>query len=162
MALKHQHLCFKDCLIAQWQVNRHLVTIEVGVERCTCQWVELNSLTLDKLRLECLDRQTVKCRGTVKHNRMTLHHVLKDIPDNRLTTVYYLLSALYSLHDTALNELTDDKWLIELGSHKLWQTNLAHIELRTYDDNRTTRVVNTLTEQVLTETSLLTLQRVRE
>ena len=49
-----------------------------------------------------------------------------------------------------------------LCSHQFWKTTLTHLQLWTYDDNRTTRVVNTLTEQVLTEASLLTLQRVRE
>ena len=35
-------------------------------------------------------------------------------------------------------------------------------QIRTYDDDRTCRVVHTLTEQVLTETSLLALQAIRE
>ena len=143
-------------------MNSHLVTIEVGVERSTCQRVELDSLALDKFRLECLDTETVKCRSTVEHNRMTLHYVLEDVPDNRLATVNYLLGALYSLHDAALDELADDERLVKLGCHKLRQTALAHLQLRTNDDNRTCRVVNTLTEEVLTETSLLTLQRVGE
>jgi hypothetical protein len=32
---KHQHLSFQNGSIAQWQVNGHLVTIEVGVETGT-------------------------------------------------------------------------------------------------------------------------------
>ena len=143
-------------------MHSHLVTIEVGVEGGTCQRVQLNSFTLDELRLEGLDTQTVKCRGTVQQNGVTLHHVLKDIPDDRLTTVHNLLGALHCLHDTALDELTDDERLVELGCHQLWQTAFTHLQLRTYDDNRTSRVVNTLTEQVLTEAALLTLQRVRQ
>ena len=162
VALEHQDLSLQDSLVAQWKVNSHLVTIEVGIERCTCQWVQLDSLTLDHLRLECLDTETVKCRGTVQHNRMTLHHILQNIPDNWLTTINNLLGTLDSLYDTTLNQLTDDEWFVKLCSHQLWKTALAHLQLRTYNDYRTSRVVNTLTQQVLTETSLLTLQRIRE
>ena len=137
MALEHQNLCLKYCLVAQWEVDGHLVTVEVGVERSTCQRMELDCLTLDKLRLECLDTKTVKCRGTVQKHRMTLHHVLEDIPDYRLTAVYDLLGTLDRLHDAALNELADDERLVELGCHKLRQTTLAHLQLRTYNDYRT-------------------------
>ena len=67
---------------------------------------------------------------------MTLHHILKDVPDNWLAAVNNLLGALHCLHDTALNELTDNEWLVELGCHKLWQTYLTHVELRTNNDYR--------------------------
>ena len=157
MALQHQYLCLKNGLIAQWQVNSHLVTVEVGVERSTCQRMELDSLTLDELRLECLDRQTVKCRRTVQENRMTLHDILQDVPDYWLTAVNDFLCALYRLHDAALNKLSDDEWFVKLRSHLLWQTYLTHIQLGTHNDNRTARIVNTLTKQVLAETSLLSL-----
>ena len=36
---KHKNLSLEDCGVAQRQVHRHLVTIEVGVKRCTRQWV---------------------------------------------------------------------------------------------------------------------------
>ncbi len=162
VALKHQDLCLKNSLIAQWEMDSHLVTVEVGIERRTCQRMELDSLTFDKLRLECLDTKSVKRRGTVQEYRMSLHNILKNIPNYRLTTVYNLLCALNSLHYSALNKLTDNKRLVKFCCHKLWQTALTHLQLRTNDNNRTCRIVNTLTEKILTETSSLTLQRVRQ
>ena len=93
---------------------------------------------------------------------MSLHDMLKDIPYHSLLAVNNLLGALDGLHDTALNELTDDERLIELGCHELGDTALVHLQLRTYDDNRTRGIVHTLTEKVLTETTLLTLERVRQ
>ena len=137
MRLKHQHLRLQDSLVAQRQVNGHLVTVEVGVERSTCKRVQLDCLALNHLGLECLDTETVKCRRTVKQYRVTLHHVLQDIPDDWLATVNNLLCRLYSLHDTALYELTYYKRLVQFGSHKLRQTALAHLEFRTHDDYRT-------------------------
>ena len=68
---------------------------------------------------------------------MTLHHILENIPDDRFTTVHDLLSTLHRLHDAALDELTDDERLIELGCHQLRQTALTHLELRTDNDHRT-------------------------
>ena len=91
---------------------------------------------------------------------MTLHYILENVPDNRFAAVYNLLCALYRLDDSAFDELAYDERFVKLGSHQLRQTALAHLQLRTYNDNRTCRIVDTLTEKVLTETSLLTLQRV--
>ena len=135
VTLEHQNLSFQYGLIAQRQVNSHLVTIEVGVERCTSQRVELDCLSLDHLWLECHHRQTVKRRGTVQQDRMTFHHVFKNIPDHRLTTVHNLLGTLDRLHDAALDELADDKRLVELSSHQLRQTALTHLQLWTDDDH---------------------------
>ena len=137
VALEHQYLCLEYSLVAQGKVDSHLVTVEVGVERSTCQRVELDGFALDELGLEGLDTQTVQCRSTVEEHGVTLHNILEDVPDDGLTTVYYLLGALDSLDDATLDELADDKWFVELGSHQLGQTALSHLKFRTNDDNRT-------------------------
>ena len=137
MALEHQNLCLQNSFVRQGKVYSHLVTVEVGIECRTCQRVQLDSLTLDEFRLESLDTQTVQCRCTVQEHGMTLHDVLEDIPDDGLTTVDNLLGRLHRLHDSALDELADDERLVELGCHQLRQTALAHLQLRTDDDNRT-------------------------
>ena len=162
VALKHQNLRLQYSLVTQGKVDGHLVTVEVSVECSTCQRVQLNSLTLNHLRLESLNTETVKCRRTVEHDRMSLHYVFKDIPDNRLTTVYDTLCALDRLYDTTLNELANNKRLVKFSSHQLRKTTLAHFQFRSNYNNRTGRIVNTLTQQVLAETALLTLQRVRK
>ena len=91
---------------------------------------------------------------------MTFHHVLEYVPDDRILTVHDLLCGLDRLHDSALYELADDERLVELGSHILRQTALVHIQLRTYDDDGTCGVIDTLSEEVLTETALLAFERV--
>ena len=139
-----------------------MVTVEVSVEGRTCQRVQLDSLSFNHLGLEGLDTQAVQCRGTVQQNWMSLHDMLQDIPDNGFLAVYNLLGTLHRLHNAALNELTDNKRLVKLSGHQFGNTALAHTQFGTNDDNRTGRIVNTLTQQVLTETSLLTLQTVGE
>ena len=119
--------------------------------------MELNSLTLDHLWLEGLDTESVQGRSTVQEDGVSLHHVLKDIPYDRILTINDLLGTLDSLDNTTLDELTDDKWLVELCCHVLGQTAFVHLQLWAYDDDRTCGVVYTLTEEVLTEASLLPL-----
>ena len=135
--MEHQHLCFEDSLVAQWEVDSHLVAIEVGVERCTSQWVKLDSLTLDELRLESLYTKAVERRSTVEEHRVSLHYILQDVPNNWFATVYNLLGTLHSLHNTTLDELTNNEWLVKFGCHKLRKTAFAHLQFRTYNDNRT-------------------------
>ena len=137
VSLKHQHLSFQNSFITQRQVNRHLVTVEVGVERCTCQRVQLDSLTFNHVRLECLDTQTVQSRRTVQQYWVTLHYVFEDIPNDWFLAVYNLLGTLHCLYDTAFNQLTDDKRLVKFCSHQLRNTTFAHLQFRTYDDYRT-------------------------
>ena len=52
---QHQDASFGLSLCGQWQVDCHLVTVEVGVESLTCQRMQLNSLALHQDRLERLD-----------------------------------------------------------------------------------------------------------
>ena len=58
---------------------------------------------------------------------MPLHDVLKDLPDDVVTTIYDTLGALDGLDDTTLDELADDKGLVELSCHILRQTALMHL-----------------------------------
>ena len=62
-------------------MDSHLVAIEVGVECGTYQWMQLNCLTFNQDRLECLDTQSMQCRSTVLHNRMLFDHVFQHIPN---------------------------------------------------------------------------------
>ena len=159
---EHQQLRLQNGGVAQRQVHGHLVTVEVGVEGRTCQRVELHGLALDELGLEGLDTEAVQRRGTVHQHGVTLDDVLEDAPDDGVLAVDYLLGRLHRLDDAALDELADDKRLVELGGHILRDTHLVHLQLGADDDDRTGRVVDTLTEQVLTEAALLALERVGE
>ena len=145
---------------AQWEVNRHLVTVEVSVERCTSERVQLQGLALDHLGLEGLDAETVQGWSTVEQHGVRLHHVLQDVPHHRLFGVHNLLGRLDRLDHAPLDHLTDDERLVELGRHVLWHAALVQLQFRSHDDDRTRRVVHTLTEQVLTETALLALEAV--
>ena len=138
-------------------MDRHLVTIEVGVKGRTYERVKLDGLTLDEGRLEGLDTESVQGRGTVQHDRVALDDIFEDVPYLRIQTVNHLLRVLDVVCLTGLNQLLHHERLEQLEGHLLRNTALIDLQLRSYDDNRTSGVVNSLTEQVLTETSLLTL-----
>ncbi len=84
---QHQQLRLQYRLYTQRQMDSHLVTVKVGVETGTGQRMQLNSLTLYHSRLESQNAVTVQRRGAVQQHRMTLHHVLKNIPDDGIFAV---------------------------------------------------------------------------
>ena len=96
--------------------------------------MQLDSLTLDHTGLEGEDTMTVQCRSTVEEYRMSLHDVFENLVDLRITTVNDFLGRLHGLYLSALEELTDDKRLVELSRHLFRQTALVHLKLRTSAD----------------------------
>jgi len=139
-----------------------LVTVEVGVERCTYERVKLNSLTFDKNWFEGLDPETVKSWSSVKKNRMLLNYVVEDIPNFLLLLINHAFCNFDGCTVTFLNKFVVDEWLEELEGHHLRKTTLVELKVRTNHDNGSTRVVHTLTEEVLTETTLLPFEHIRE
>ena len=147
---------------AQRQVHSHLVTVEVSVERRADERVQLDGLTLDELRLERLDAQTVQGRCTVEQHGVFGDDLFEDIPHLRVLTLDHALGRLDVLSVVEIDQTLHHEGLEQLQRHGLGQTALVQVQLRTDDDDRTARVVHTLTEQVLTETSLLALEHVRQ
>ena len=115
----------------------HLVSIEVGVERCTYEWMKFDCLTLYKDWLEGLDSKSVECRSSVKHNRMLFDDVLKDIPYLRLKSLNHLLCTLYVVCGSVSGKLLHNEWFEKLDSHLLRKTTLINLKLWLYADNRT-------------------------
>ena len=138
-------------------MNRHLVAVEVRIERGTAQRMELDRTTLNEYRRERLDTKSVQRRRTVEQYGVILDNALEGVPDLILCALYHLLSLLDVLRGALLNEVVEHERLEQLESHLLRETALIHLQLRANDDNGTSGVVDALTEQVLTETSLLTL-----
>ena len=159
---QHEQTCLGLCLNGQRQMHSHLVTVEVGVKCGTNQRMQLDCTAFYQNRLECFDTQTVQRRCTVEQNRMTLDDGLECVPNLRLAALYHLLGRLDVGSNTGLNQTLHDKRLEQLDCHFLRQAALINLQIRTYDDYGTAGVVNTLAQQVLTETSLLALQHIGE
>ncbi len=139
---------------------RHLVTVEVGVVGRTDQRVQLNRLTFNQNRFERLNTQTVQSRCAVQQNRVLANHFVQNVPHHGLFTLYHFLGGFDGRGQAAQLQLAEDERLEQLQGHLLGKTTLVQFQGRAHNDHRTTGVVHTLTEQVLTEPALLTLDHV--
>ena len=135
----------------------HLVSIEIGVVRGTYQWMQLDRLTLYQDRLKCLNPKSVQGRGTVQHDRMLLDHFFKHIPHLRLETLHHLLRIFYIMGSSVCHKLLHNKRLKQLDRHLLGKAALIDLQFRPHDDNGTSRVVYTLSQQILAEPAVLSL-----
>ena len=160
VAREHQHRRLDLRLGRQRNVNRHLVAVEVGVERRADERMDADRLALDQHRLERLDPQPVKRRRAVQQDRMLANHFLENVPDLRPLQLDHLLRLLDGGDQLPLFELVVDERLEQLERHLLRQPALMQLQLRPDDDDRTARVIDALAEQVLAEASLLALQGV--
>src|SRR5690606_24941115 len=158
----HEHARFHLRLDRERHVDRHLVAVEVRVERRTDEGVQADGLTLDEHGLEGLDAESVERRSAVEHHRVFGDDLVQDVPDLRLLLLDELLRALDRRHVPALFELRVNERLEELERHLLGKTALVKTQARADDDDRTARVVDALSEEVLAEAALLALEHVRE
>ena len=124
--------------------------------------MKLDGLAFDKDRLKGLDAEAVQCRSAVQHDRMLGDDLFKDIPDGRLKTLDHLLGALDVVRGAVLDKFLHDERLKQLDRHFLGQTALIDLKFRTDDDNGTARIVDTLAEQVLTETAALAFKHIAQ
>ena len=94
---------------------------------------------------------------------MALDDHLQRVP-NLLggTTVHHFAGLADILSDLQIYQTLHYKGLKELQRHLLGQAALVHLQLGAYHDNGTAGVVYTLTQQVLAEASLLTLQHIAQ
>ena len=159
---EHKHASLGLSLAGQRHVDRHLVAVEVGVEGRADQRMQVDSLALDQHRLKGLDGQTVQGRCTVEQHDAAVDDLFEDVPHKGGTTVDSALGALDVLDLAKLDQALHDEGLEELQRHGLGQTALVQQQLGVGNNYRTAGVVDTLAQQVLTETTLLALEGLGE
>ena len=158
----HQDFRLQLRLHRQRNMNRHLVSVKVGVERSADQRVELDRLALDQDRLKRLDAQAVQGWSTVEHHRMFPNHILQNRPDFREILVQFPLRILDGVHLVVINDAVVNERLEQLQRHALGESTLVELEVGPHDDHGSPGVVHALTKQVLAEAPLLALEHVRE
>src|SRR5580765_4585676 len=135
-------------------MHRHLVAVKVGVECRTDERMDLDRFTLDQHRLKSLDTETVKRRRTVQQDGMLADDLLENVPNDRLLALDHFACLFDGRGMGVFFEFVINKWLEQFQSHFLRQTALMQLELGADHDHRTSRVIDTLAEQILTKTSL--------
>src|SRR5476651_2027305 len=156
----HQRTRFQLSFQRQRYVNSHLVTIEVGVICRTNQRVQLDRFTFDQNRVKRLDTQTVQGWCTVQQYRVFADNFVQDIPNDSFFALNHFLSGFDGGGEATQLQFAVDERFEQFQCHFLRQTTLVQTQVWTYGDNGTTRVVDTFTQQVLTETTLFTFNHV--
>ena len=159
---EHQRARFHLRFQRQRHVHRHLVAVEVGVERRAHQRMQLDRLALDQHRLERLDAQAVQRRRAVEHHRVLADHLFEDVPHLGDFLLHQALGRLDGGGQAEQLQLVEDERLEQLERHLLRQAALVQLELRADHDDRAAGVVDALAEQVLAEAAALALDHVGE
>ncbi|GBD36949.1 hypothetical protein HRbin36_02078 [bacterium HR36] len=76
----HQHHGFHLGLDGKRQVNRHLVTVEVGVIALADQRVDTDGVALNQHGLKRLDAHAMQRRSTIQQDRVIACYLLQDVP----------------------------------------------------------------------------------
>ena len=143
-------------------MHRHLVAVEVGVERRADEWMDADGGTLNEHRHKGLDAEAVQRWGAVQEDRVVLDHVGEHIPDGVCCALGEALGALDVVGVAKLNELSHHERLEEFERHLLWNTALVQLQLWPDHDDGAAGIVDALAEEVLSEAALLPLQHVAE
>ena len=88
----HQHARFDLGFDRERNVDRHLIAVEVGVERRADERMELDRLALDQHRLEGLHAEPVERRRAVQQDRMLLDDLGEDVPHLGPLVLHHLAS----------------------------------------------------------------------
>ena len=91
---------------------------------------------------------------------MVFNDLFQDVPNDRLLLLDHLFRLLDGGAVSGLFQPVINERLEQFQSHLLGQTALVQLEFGTDHDDRTSRVVDALAQQVLTEASLLAFERV--
>src|SRR5690625_3562384 len=106
--------------------------------------------------------ESVMCRRLFQHTRLSVNLIFQYFPYYLVSSVTYFLCAFNSLDISTLDQSSDDKRLKEFNRHLLRKSALMHFEFRPHNNDRTTRIVDPLTEQVLPESTALPFQHITE
>ncbi len=143
-------------------MNGHLVPVEVGVKGRADQWMELNGFTFNQHGFEGLNSQPMQSRGSVQQYRMLPNYIIQNIPHLRFLPFHHFLGALDSGYISLLLQLVVDKRFKELQGHLLRNPTLMKFQFRSYHNDRPSRVVNPFSQEVLTESPLLSPQHIAQ
>ena len=141
-------------------MDRHLVTVEVGIKGRTDQRMQLDGLALNQDGFEGLDSEAVKGWGAVEHDWMLADDFLEDVPDLGDLLLNELLGSLDGGGHASEFKLIEDERLKELQGHELWQSALMELECWAHHNDGAPRVVDPFAQEVLTETTALALDHV--
>ena len=103
----------------------HLVTVKVGVECHTYQWMKLNCLSLNQDSFKCLHAKTMQGWSTVENDWILGYHILQDIPNFLGALLLHRASTLDGRHVAKKFQFVVNKRLKQFQCHLLRNTALV-------------------------------------
>src|SRR3990167_4745574 len=143
-------------------VDGHRIAVEVGVVCGAYKRMHLYSVALDENRAERLNRLAMKCRRAVEEHVLALDSLFENRPDFRRLVFDEAAGAADVVCEFAREKALDHEWAEEFEYHVLRQSAFVELKIGADDNDGAARVVDTLTEKVLTEIAMLAFQIVGE
>ena len=162
MGAHHQRVSFHLGFDRQGQVNGHLVTVEVRIETFADQGVQVDGIAFDECWFEGLDTHAVERRVSVQKHGVVADDLFEDIPNFVIFAFEHFLCGLDRVGMPEVFEFSDDKRLVEFQSDLLGQSALVETQTWSDDDHRAGRVVDSFSEKVFAEPTLLALDHIRQ
>src|ERR1035437_531609 len=124
--------------------------------------MNLDGAAVDQHRLESLDAETVQRRCAVEQYRPLFDNLFQDIVDFRSGPFDQSAGAFNIMCQVFLYQVTHHKGFKKIQGHAPRQTALMQFQFGADYDDRTSAVVDALSQQVLAETTLLASQHIRK
>ena len=159
---KHEQTRLRLRFDGERNVNRHLVSIEIRIERRTDHRVQAYRFPFHEDGLESLNPEPVQCRRTVQHDRVVPDDLFQNPPDLVPPAFDQTLGAFHVRRKPLFDKLPDHEGLEEFKRHLFRQSALVELELRPDDDDRPAGVIHALSEQILPEAPLFSAEKIRE
>lgn len=141
-------------------MDGHLVSVEVCIEGCADERMELDGFSFYEYGFEGLDAEPVQSRRAVEHYGVFPHDFVQGVPDFRGFPFHEFFGGFYGGNQSFLFQPVIDKGLEEFQSHFFWQTALVQTQVGSCGDDGTTAIVHPFAQQVLAEASLFSFQSV--
>src|ERR1022692_4450774 len=110
--------------------------------------MQLNRFTFEQYGLESLNTKSMQCRGSVQKDGVLFNNFRKNIPNFNLLLLNHFLRRFNGRDKTFFFEFVVNEGLEQLERHLLRKTALVQFQLRTYNDNGTTRVIDSFTQDL--------------
>ena len=118
MRAEHKELSLEDRSISEWKVNRHLVTVEVGIERRTYERMELERAALNEKAIDI--HASIKVRlPKDKQNPEAGTHMVETTPGR------IIVNQLVPIEVPYINEVLGKKSLRKIISNVIKYTGVA-------------------------------------
>ncbi len=122
--------------------------------------MKLDGLSFDQDRLKCLHPETVKGRGAIQYHGIFFHDLVKGIPYFRGLPFHHFFCALYSGNIPFCFKTAVNKRLKEFQGHLFGKSALMQAESRSNHNNRSSGIVDPLSQKILAKSSLFSLEHV--